>query len=309
MHSCMSHNGSGTPQKFCNSWEIKLLCNWVSLDYVILYSQDIKHFLFSGILQALNPSPMYCQLFPRQRIRTCQNWLSGLLLWELQRMLGDIFKVFWWISILVKQSIPHTHILRSVLLSIKPCWVGTPHQSCFSREDEEPLCRWAPSAIGCPACCCIQEQEGTIGRLCIGWFNTSISYLPLYCNPQPSSLLQTGCAAWWLTVQMQLKGRHGVSAGHAVEVRAVLQFSYFPVCQLHTSGMFELELWLCTGTEEMLCIWKSDIQYFVCVSSKSASTQAKMLLKTILLTGCFQDFPYSFALFFVSSLNLEALEL
>lgn len=203
---------------------------------------------------------------------------------------------------------PHAHfaicfVINQALLG------GNTSPKLFLKGGWGVLGWWAPSAMGCPACCCSQEQEGTIGRLCIGWSNTSISYLPLHCNPQPSSLLQTGCAAWWLTVQMQLKGRHGVSAGHAVEVRAVLQFSYFPVCQLHTSGMFELELWLCTGTEEMLCIWKSDIQYFVCVSSKSASTQAKMLLKRILLTGCFQDFPYSFALFFVSSLNLEALEL
>lgn len=144
----------------------------------------------------------------------------------------------------------------------------------------------------------IQTQNYT-SPLC-AWTS---SLVPQSSAQSPVPRHWAACAAWWHTMH-DVKGRHSLSVSHAGAHRAVL-FSCVPAA--HLCCVFELELWLCVGTEGMLCRWKKGCSALCVCFIKICFCAGKK--RICLLTGCFQDFPYFFILFLFSLLPVLTLKL
>lgn len=114
----------------------RTLCPWVPLGHVVFIFLSRKTF-FSGVLQAPDPSPDYCQLFPGQRgRRTLQKRQAG----------GDDFKVFWWIVFLeegVASTHTHTHrvtcFVPCITISLRSGW-WEDHKAHQNSSRAVPLC-------------------------------------------------------------------------------------------------------------------------------------------------------------------------
>lgn len=200
-------------------------CGFVFLSY--------KTF-FSGVLQVLDPSTTYCQLFPRQRVRrTLRNWQAGCCSaatwipkgtgWRLQGFLRNI---------LLNEAVPPpTHTLCDLFcyhLGLVAWEHNTAHPSC------------PRVAHPCLLARCIHQQEQAVGRFCFKTLSdrhavinfevltSSTSrgeadprVLPhLYaarphscCSPAaqpPAPRCWAACAARWHAMRTKFKGRNKV---------------------------------------------------------------------------------------------------
>lgn len=211
--------------------------------------------------------------------RTLQRWQSGwaatLQRHELWRALSDVCLQGFLINNLLNEGVasPHAVVVWPVLLSLRSCCVGTQYTS------PKPTM----AAHLCLQACCTHQQGQATGRLSFrrltdkcGVIHFEVLSLSAHAVRkqiwdraavlQPSLLLH--CLHWEVVRDANKPQGQKPSVSHVGAPRTLLQCLLSCAATAHRWCTFEPELWVCIGTEGMLCRWKRDVYHFVFVSSK-----------------------------------------